>query len=116
LGFRPTEERQHILALLRKTGNPQDWLAHHPERLDTILCHSAATRLWRARSNLSGGWHDRPFDDGLSGIAVPIVARNRVHGAINIIWVRRAMTVEEMVAQHLADLQAAASEIASAIE
>jgi IclR family transcriptional regulator, mhp operon transcriptional activator len=116
LAFCPAEERQRILALLRTTGNPQDRLAHYPERLDAILA-TVRRRGYATRDpTFSGGYYNRPFDDGCSGIAVPIVARNRVRGAINIVWVRPATTVEEMVVQHLGDLQAAASEIASAIE
>jgi len=53
--------------------------------------------------------------DQLAGIAVPLAQGQRVHGSINILWVRRAMTVEEMVAHHLADLQSAAAEIVVAL-
>ena len=116
LAFCRTEERHRIIALLSKTRNPQDQLAHDPERLDAILAAVRRRGYGSRDPSFSGGFQDRPFDDGLSGIAVPIVTGIRVHGAINIIWVRRALTVQKMVSQHLADLQAAAAEIASAIE
>jgi IclR family mhp operon transcriptional activator len=101
LAFCPQEERQRVVASLRKSGNPQDKLAHQPERLASIL---AETR--------SRGYDDL-FDDQLQGIAVPVLQGAKVHGCINILWIRRALTVEEMIRQHLADLKAAASEIAT---
>jgi IclR family mhp operon transcriptional activator len=39
----------------------------------------------------------------------------RVHGSINILWIRTAFTVEEFAARHLADLQAAAAEIVESL-
>lgn len=116
LAFCPTEERQRIIALLRKTCNPQDQLAHDPNRLDAVFTGVRSCGYGSRDPSFSGGFHDHPFDDGLSGIAVPILQGGRVHGAINIIWVRRALTVGEMVAQHLADLQDAAAEIANSLE
>jgi hypothetical protein len=56
-----------------------------------------------------------PADDGLAAIAVALVDGNRVHGSINILWVRTAFTVEEFAARHLADLKAAAGEIVAAL-
>lgn len=54
-----------------------------------------------------------PQDDGLAAIAVPLVDGSRVHGAINILFIRSAHTTEEVAARHLYDLQAAARKIVS---
>ena len=54
--------------------------------------------------------------DGLAGIAVPLLDRARVHGSINILWIRSAMTAEQCAARHLADLKAAASEIVKTLQ
>jgi len=51
----------------------------------------------------------------LSGIAVPLVDGRRVHGVINIIWPKAAKSVEDMVRDHLGDLQHAAAEIVAAL-
>jgi IclR family mhp operon transcriptional activator len=40
----------------------------------------------------------------------------RVHGSINILWIKTAFTVEEFAARHLADLQAAAAEIVEVLQ
>jgi IclR family mhp operon transcriptional activator len=52
-----------------------------------------------------------PFDDGLAAIAVPLLDCTRVHGSINILWIKTAFTIEEFADRHLADLRAAAAEI-----
>jgi IclR family mhp operon transcriptional activator len=44
------------------------------------------------------------------------VDRNRVHGAINILWVKTAYTVADFADRHLADLQAAAREIVESLQ
>jgi hypothetical protein len=38
-----------------------------------------------------------------------------VHGVINIVWVKAAREINDMVRDHLADLQAAASEIVASL-
>jgi IclR family transcriptional regulator, mhp operon transcriptional activator len=37
--------------------------------------------------------------------------RGRVHGSINIMWIKTAFSAEEFAARHLGDLRAAAAEI-----
>jgi hypothetical protein len=44
-----------------------------------------------------------------------LLDRTRVHGSINILWIKTAVTVKDFAAQHLTDLQAAAREIVAAI-
>ena len=48
----------------------------------------------------------------MNGLAL---APERVHGSINILWIRTAMTVEECATRYLADLQAAATEIVESL-
>lgn len=113
LAYCPPEECQRIVGLLRKSDNPQDKLAHQPERLAAILAETRARGYGLRDPHFFGGFNDALFDDQLQGIAVPLVQGGKVHGCINILWVRRASTVEEMTRQHMADLKAAAAEIAS---
>jgi len=39
----------------------------------------------------------------------------RVHGAVNILWVKTAYSVEDFARRHLADLQAVAREIIASL-
>jgi len=113
LAFCSPEERQCIVALLRKSANPQDKLAHQPERLASILAETRARGFGLRDPHFYGGYNNDAFDDQLQGIAVPVVDGTNVHGCVNILWIRRALTADEMVRQHLVDLKSAATEIAA---
>jgi IclR family transcriptional regulator, mhp operon transcriptional activator len=116
LAFCPHSEREQILRRLRKSEKPEDRLARDPKRLDRILAETR-TRGYGTRdlAFLGGRYGSPPVDDGLAAIAVPLRDRTRVHGSINILWLRTAFTVEEFAARHLADLQAAAAEIVDSL-
>ena len=116
LAFCSPEERQGIVAPLRKSGNPQDRLAHQPERLAAILAETRTRGYGLRDPHFYGGFNDDLFDDQLQGIAVPLVQDTKVYGCINILWIRRALTTEGMVRQHLADLKTAATEIVARLE
>jgi IclR family mhp operon transcriptional activator len=116
LAFCPDREREEILNRLRKTGRPDDRLAHEPKRLERILAETRQ-RGYGTRDPSFTGWNNETpgRDDGLAAIAVALRDRTRVHGSINILWIRTAFSVEEFAARHLADLQAAASEIVESL-
>jgi IclR family mhp operon transcriptional activator len=112
LAFCPNKERETILRRLRKTNKPDDRLAHDPKQLERILAETRQRGYGTRDPIFTGGvYGGTPTDDGLAGIAVPLLDRARVHGSINLLWIRTAFTVEEFAARHLADLQAAAAEI-----
>jgi IclR family mhp operon transcriptional activator len=46
---------------------------------------------------------------------VPLLDQTKVHGSINILWIKTAFTVEEFAARHLSDLQSAAAEIVESL-
>jgi IclR family mhp operon transcriptional activator len=71
---------------------------------------------WRRPSTfLGGGYGCPPIDDGLAGIAVPLIDGKRVHGSVNIIWIRSAFSAEQFAARYLKDLHAAAAEIVESL-
>jgi IclR family transcriptional regulator, mhp operon transcriptional activator len=116
LAFCPDRERESILQRLRRSDQPEDRLARDPKQVDKILAETRAKGYGTRAPGFVGGFYGNPKDDGLAGIAVPLRDRQRVHGSINILWVRTAMTVEECAARYLADLKAAASEIVSSLK
>lgn len=111
LAFCPELERQKILSLLRKSGRPENLLARDTKRMERILADTRSRGYAMRDPSFIGGSYGRQIPDGLAAIAVPLLDRGRVHGVINLLWIRAARTVEEMVGDHLADLQGAASEI-----
>lgn len=113
LAYCPDREREEILQRLRKSDQPEDRLARDPKQVDRMLAETRGKGYGTRAPGFVGGGYGNPKDDGLAGIAVPLLDRTRVHGSINIIWIRTALTVDECAARHLADLKAAASEIVS---
>ncbi len=124
LAWCPEKEREQILRRLQKSDNPQDRLARDPKRLDRILSETRrrgyATRdpsfTGGGYGDFTGGGDGPPRDDGLAAIVVALSDGRRVHGSINILWIKTAFTVEAFAARHLADLQEAAREIVSSLQ
>ena len=117
LAFCSEREREAILQRLRKSERLDDRLARDPRRLERILGETRQRGYATRDPAFVGGYYDGPsFDDGLAAIAVPLMDRTRVHGSINILWIKTAFTVEDFAARYLADLQAAAAEIAEALQ
>jgi IclR family mhp operon transcriptional activator len=112
LAFCSTKERQRIIDLLRSSSKTEDRLAREPSRLNAILAETRARGYGiRDAAHVGGYYGGPPHADGLLSIAVPLGDGNRIIGAINMLWLRRAHTVEAFAAQHLPELQAAAAEI-----
>jgi IclR family mhp operon transcriptional activator len=116
LAFCPEQERNDILQLLRNSDKPDDQLARDPKRFDRILAETRARGYGTRDASFTGGHYGGPpFDDGLAAIAVPLLDRARVHGSINILWVKSAFTTDQFADRHLADLQEAAAEIVGSL-
>jgi IclR family mhp operon transcriptional activator len=112
LAFCSIKERQRIIDLLRGSSKAEDRLAREPSRLNAILVETRARGYGiRDAAHVGGYYGGPPHADGLLSIAVPLGDGNRIIGAINMLWLRRAHTVEAFAAQHLPELQAAATEI-----
>lgn len=108
----PEKERAAILSRLRRSDKPVDRLAREPKRLDRILAETRQRGYAIRDPGFAGGFYGTaPRDDGLAAIALPLLDGNRVHGSINILWVKTAHTLDDFVRRHMADLQLAAQEI-----
>lgn len=116
LAYCPAKERQRIMGLLVGSAKPEDRLARDPARFNAVLAEVRA-RGYATRDavHVGGYYGGPPHADGLFAIAVPLRDGARVAGAINILWLRTASTVEAFAARHLPDLQAAAAEIVSSL-
>jgi IclR family mhp operon transcriptional activator len=116
LAYCPAKERQRVVGLLVASSRPEDRLAHEPARLNAILAEVRARGYaTRDAAHVGGYYGGPPHTDGLLAIAVPLRDGPRVVGAINIVWLRTAFTVEAFAARYLSDLQAAAAEIVGSL-
>jgi IclR family mhp operon transcriptional activator len=100
---------------VRVSDEPENRVARDTRRIDRILAETRAKGYGARDPSFGGGAYGRQTPDGLAGIAVPLADRTRVHGVINIIWAKSAKEIEDMVRDHLADLQAAATEIVESL-
>jgi IclR family mhp operon transcriptional activator len=116
LAFCPARERDAIIQLLRKSDQWEDQLARDQKQIDKVLAETRDRGYGTRDPRFIGGHYRAPKDDGLAGIAVPLLDRNRVHGSINILWVKTAMTIEECAARYLTDLKDAAAEIVASLQ
>lgn len=116
LAFCPAKERQRVIKRLSSSPRAEDRLAREPERLNAILAETRA-RGYGTRDAIHVGGHygEPPHADGLLAIAVPLRDGGRVIGAINMLWLRPAFTVEAFAARYLTDLQTAAEEIVGSL-
>jgi IclR family transcriptional regulator, mhp operon transcriptional activator len=115
LAYCPEQEREKILALLRKSQEPEDRLARDPKRLERILAETRIKGYGTRDPTFGGGAYRRQTPDGLAGIAVPLLDGGRVHGVINIIWAKAARQLDDMVRDNLGELQNAAAEIVESL-
>jgi len=115
LAFCPGRERQRIVELLRASSKPEDRLAREPDRLNAILAEIRARRYGTRDPAHPGGYYGGPpHADGLLAIAVPLRDGGRVLGAINMLWLRPAFTIEAFAARYLSELESTAAEIVTA--
>ena len=111
------EGTEKILRGAAQADRPGDLLAHDPKRLDRILTETRRRGYATRNACFTGGSYEgHPYDDGLAAIAIALSDGTRVYGSINILWIKKAFTVEEFAGQHLADLQDAAREIVNSLQ
>jgi len=116
LAFCPDKEREEILARLRKSRKLVDRLARDQKRLDRILEETRKRGYGLRDPSFGGGPYGRePIDEGVSAIAVPLREGKDIYGAINVLWIRTAYSIEDFTAAHLRDLQNAATEIVAGL-
>jgi IclR family mhp operon transcriptional activator len=99
--------------LLRNSTKPEDRIAREPARLNAVLAEVRARGY--GATHVGGDYGGLPHADGLFAIAVPLRDGRRVLGAINMLWLRTAFTIEAFAARHLSDLESAAAEIVSSL-
>lgn len=119
LAFCEPEEREEILAGLRRSPHPGDARAHDRWWVQAIV-RKTRRRGFGIRAVDFGGHYDKPrgeFDDRRCSIAVPITLPGAgVTGCLNLTWFRRVARAEKIVADHLDDLREAAHRISGAMQ
>jgi IclR family mhp operon transcriptional activator len=116
LAYCPAKERQRIIDMLRISSKAEDRLAREPARLNVILAEVRARGYaTRDPTHVGGYYGGPPHADGLFSIAIPLRDGPRVLGAINMLWLKTAFSIEDFAAHHLAALQGASAEIVGSL-
>jgi IclR family mhp operon transcriptional activator len=118
LAFCTDSERQAVLKRLRASTDPGNALAHRPV-LAKRLVEETRRLGYGHRTADFGGHYDlsrQQADDGRDSIAVPIRAGGEVVAAVNLTWIHKVLTLQQVVDRHLAPLQAAAAEIGARLD
>lgn len=116
LAYCPAKERQRVIDLLRASDRPEDRLAREPAQLNAILNEVRARGYGIRNSMHTGGYYGGPrHSDGLFSISVPLRDGSRLLGAINMLWLKNAFSIEAFAARHLGELQNAATEIVTSV-
>ena len=109
LAFSPDSERQPIIDMLAGRPEEEYQLAREPEKLHAIL--------ERTRQNGYGanfqGWQ---LEQKIASIAVPVRSQARVIGCLNLVYIAKAMTIEQAAEKHLAALQRGTRQIEERME
>lgn len=110
LAFSPAQVRERALEPLRRSerrgyalARNRDWIRH--------MLDETRRRGYAIRDPAHGGDFDKPkreYNDGNTGIAVPIMVDERVVATIKLLWRERLATTEEIARRYLKDLKAAA--------
>ncbi len=98
LAFCPDAERERIVELLASRDDEQGRLARDRSGLDNLL---RRTRH-RGYGENYGSWNS---EERIAAIAVPICGEQRVYGCINLVYVAKAMTIEQAAKRYLPALQ-----------
>ncbi|MEY4755971.1 MAG: hypothetical protein RJA34_869 [Pseudomonadota bacterium] len=114
LAYCPLREKAQLTRQLAKLHGRT--VAQIEEELASIDLN-VRSRAYAERDGSFGG-HAEPvseFDDQLAAISVPILSGVSVLGALNLVWLKRFDAKKSIIDRHLAELTAAANEIALAV-
>jgi IclR family transcriptional regulator, mhp operon transcriptional activator len=104
-------ECERIVGRLKRSANPLDQIARSPERVESLR---RETRR-RGYSVTDKRYLDAAYDGLIWGIGVPVIADGKVAAAMNVMFLRSAMTLEAGIIGLVPVLQAAAREIGNAV-
>jgi IclR family mhp operon transcriptional activator len=118
LAFCGEAERGAVLARLRASNQPGDALARNPAWVSRVM-NETRRQGYAVRHPDFGGHYDKPrseWDDGRNSIALPIMAGSSVIGCLNLTWIAKVATVQQVVTRHLGSLRDAVEEISRAMQ
>jgi IclR family mhp operon transcriptional activator len=114
LAFCGDSELEAVLARLRASNHAGDALARNAAWVARMI-YETRRQGYGLRHPDFGGHYDKPrsaWDDGRNSIALPIAAGGAVIGCVNLTWIAKVATAQEIVRRYLGSLREATAEIA----
>jgi IclR family mhp operon transcriptional activator len=113
LSYCSDEERETILSDLRISSSPFDRAAKNPQLIDQLI---SETRTQGYGTRVQGFTLRKIGEEKTDGFAVPVIARDRIVGCMNVTWLVSALDQQTAVSRYLGEVQAAASKIGNEID
>ncbi|MFB4252646.1 DNA-binding transcriptional regulator [Pseudomonas idahonensis] len=107
MAFCPEAEREQIIALLASRDDDEGRLARNRDALDNLLLR---TRHRGYGENFMA-WNR---EEKIASIAIPVRAEQRLLGCLNLVYIAKAMTIEQAAARYLPALRRTAELIEQA--
>lgn len=109
LAFCPEPERSEIISRLRETM-PKNQMPSQ-RRVDAML----ETVRNAGFAVMEEGYSQREYKGALWAMAVPVMDRHKLYGALNIMMLRKTVTFDDARERYLGALQTTAIDVASAL-
>ena len=113
LSYCSDEERETILSDLRLSSSPFDRAANNAQLIDQLI---AETRAQGYGTRVQGFTLRKIGEEKTDSFAVPVIARDRIVGCMNVTWLVSALDQNTAVSRYLGEVQAAAAKIGSEID
>lgn len=109
LAFCQEEQRQQVLNLIRQGKDEQAAFARNEKLLEALIDKVRA----QGYGSNEGEWNAQ---EKISALAVPIFHHEQVIATLNVVFLRKALSLAEAARQFVPELQAAAASIRDAME
>ncbi len=118
LAFCGEDERQAILQRLAASAEPGNYLARKPAAVQKILEETRRLGYGTRAPDFGGHFEKtrREFDDRRDSIAVPIWAGEEVIAVLNLTWIDKVATLQQIVRTCMRPVTQAAREISQKLE
>lgn len=108
MAFCPDTEREQLIALLASQPSPETQLARQPAKLDNLL---RRTR----RKGYGENFMNWNREERIASIAVPVRAGERLVGCLNLVYIAKAMSIDQAAERYLGALLRTAQKIEQAL-
>jgi IclR family mhp operon transcriptional activator len=113
LSYCSDEERETILADLRMSESPFDRAANNSPLIEQLI---AETRQQGYGTRVAGFTLRKVGEEKTDGFAVPVLARDKIVGCMNVTWLISALDLPTAISRYLPEVKAAAATIGNEID